>query len=184
MYYEVGRRFYHNLRHNNNFRLLLLWALVVAHLILNCFVFGIGGREGSSLSETRQRYHNIYAHGRFATDRELMWDNGVLEAIWEWIANNSWRVWFLFLLLAIVYTPIAWRDELGRAWAATTRRLRQDTGGNQDLPPEPPTGGGAGGGGGTTPPQAGIGLGGFIKDFAANLIAEIGVRGVLERRRR
>lgn len=166
--------FFANLVANNNFRLALLWLLIVGHLTFNLFFMGFNPRTvESSVSETQQRYYNEYFHGKYVTDQEL---NPPPSGFMVWFRSFSWKLWLIELIAGIIYFPIALREEVGRAW----QHARERTHAWRDAPDQPapvivgvPTITTA------TPPtrtrrddtfrQVWI----FIREFGASIIAEI-----------
>ncbi len=162
------------LRTSNNFRLELLWLLIVGHLVFNLFFVGFNPRPiESSVSETQQRYYNEYFHGKYITDQEL---NPPPSGFVVWFRSFSWRLWLIELIAGIIYFPIALREEVGRAW----QHARERTHTWRDAPDQPvpvivgtPT---------TTVANAPIRTRRddtfrqawiFIREFAASIIAEI-----------
>lgn len=134
-------RFIVAFRTNNNVRLAVLWGITGFLLVFNLFVFGVGPVSKLTVGETAQRYNNLYYFGQFVTDAELHPLSSFLESffggIWDSFRSVAWWLWFGLLLLSIVYTPIAFRDEVARAWEIAWRKARERRGGEEtaNLPP-------------------------------------------------
>lgn len=115
---------------NNNFRLAVLWIVILIHFLFNIFIFGIFGmaevKQFSNFSETRQQLYNHSFHKKFATNRELYPVNYYLH----WLRTVSWEIWFILLVAGMIYFPIALREEVGRAWVIA----RQRTSAWKDMP--------------------------------------------------
>mgnify|MGYP001592533401 FL=1 len=125
-------RFVYLLRRSNNFRLLMLWILVIIHWIINHTILVTNASKFSHLSETRQRYANFYENGFAKTDHELA--GAWTQFKMNWLSSSE-EIWFWLLLAAIVYTPIALREEFSRAWTVAWARSHSFV----DLPDDPPT---------------------------------------------
>lgn len=167
--------FVYRFRTSNNVRCATLWVLVVALLIINLLVFGFGWASAPSpLPETIQRYNNLEFRGAFATDAELLswyqrFSGGISGAFgwwWEWLRFFAWTGWFLLLVTSVIYTPLAFRDELERA-KETIEALREERGG---APSESQTAPAA-----TSPTGDQMTLGRFLKlDLFIEFLTEIG----------
>ncbi|MBI4132530.1 MAG: hypothetical protein HY473_00315 [Candidatus Sungbacteria bacterium] len=128
---RAADRFVNRFRADNNFRLRVFWALGLAHLVFNLVVFGFGPAIEFPVSETVQRYRNLQFHGEFVTDRELQWLPWVGELFaWTWGSLRwiSWTLWVVMLIVNLVYIPIAFRDEMSRAWRFGVRSVREKRG--------------------------------------------------------
>lgn len=136
----------------NNFRCGTLWALTVTLLVFNLTIFGFGSAINfGGHSEEAQRYYNLYLHHRFATDAEIMPDyqrflGGISMFFgwwWAWLRFSMWLSWFFLLVASIVYVPVAFQDELQRAYESI-EALREERGGaahEQQAPAPAPAGG-------------------------------------------
>ncbi|MBI4132152.1 MAG: hypothetical protein HY474_00800 [Candidatus Sungbacteria bacterium] len=124
--------FFNRFRASNNFRLAVSWALTVVILVVNLVIFGFGPALVFGQSEEAQRNYNLFFRGQFATDAELAsWGDGIASIwtwFWGWVRWLAWSGWFVLLLFSLVYTPVALRDEFGRAWRTVNRRLRERRG--------------------------------------------------------
>jgi len=136
-------RFIYAFRTNNNFRLGVFWALTGILLVFNLLVFGLGPSEQPTpLSETAQRYYNLYRHGQFETDAGLRTLWGILFQIpgtfWGWLRTGFWWMFWLLFTWSLIYIPISRRDELHRAIREARRRVREHEGGTTEVPRETP----------------------------------------------
>lgn len=131
-------RFVYLLRRSNNFRLLMLWLLVVVHWIINHTVLVTNASKFSHLSEVRQRYANFFESGFDKTDYELASTWTHLKMSW---LHSSEQVWLWLLLAAIIYIPIALREEFSRAWTVAWARSHSYVDRPDDPSPTPPSAG-------------------------------------------
>lgn len=130
-------RFIVAFRTNNNVRLAVLWGITGFLLVFNLFIFGVGPVPESTVGEIAQRYYNEYYRGEFVTDAELHRIAAFFGGLGGSFRAIVWWFWFGLLISGIVYTPIAFRDEVVRALQAAWRQVRQRRGGEEEanLPP-------------------------------------------------
>lgn len=149
-------RFGYRFGNDNNFRLAVLWGFALAHLIFNLVVFGFGlATDFFPIPEEVQRYNNLEFRGRFATDRELnppSWFGETTGSLWGQLRWWSWTALAVMFVVNVVYIPIAFRDELSRAWRFAARAFRERRGspataGTPATAPAAPAGGATAGGG-------------------------------------
>lgn len=168
-------------RTNNNCRLMWAWIAVGGLLLLNLAFLGIGPEPDSGLSEIRQRHYNLYFHDQYATDQEIT-PLGIWAANKDWIRSLSWKSWWILLVVAIVYTPIALWDEVVRSFKAAWRVIKERKL-DQDLPDTaPPQTAGAETTPRKEPPRRGEGRHSeywiFVREFFSALVAEIAAKGI------
>lgn len=147
--------FVNRFRASNNFQLGVFWAFGLLHLLFNLVVFGFGPAFEFGRSAEEQRYYNAFLSGRFATDAELVpwilrpfgWLADIFGELWGWLRWASWSLWVLLLILNVIYIPIAFRDEVSRAWRSALRSVRERRGSpaSSSASPTPPVGAPTGG---------------------------------------
>ncbi len=160
--------FFARLTASNNFRLAVLWIATLTVLFFKILVLGSNPAPAkSSYTELQQRFYNEYFHNQFKTDREL---NPPPQGFVAWlrsvISRKTLVMWFIAMS---VYTMVALREEIGRAW----QHARERTQSWRDMPDQPaPTAAGqtpALTRGQQTFHQAWV----FIREFAASIMAEL-----------
>ena len=114
-------RWWWRLWHNNNWRLLAAWVVVVVWFCVNIFVFGVG--IGSDTSAEWLRYQSMSDAEKFFYESwhrrdgmPLPTSPAAVDQFFGWLGLWSWWLWFWWLFSSVVYIPIALRDELSRAW--------------------------------------------------------------------
>lgn len=156
---------------SNNFRLAALWITALTLLCFKLLVLGSNPAPvKSSHTELQQRFYNEYFHNQFATDREL---NPPPSGFIAWLRSVISRKTLIALfVITLIYTVVALREEVGRAWQHARERTQAWRDVQDKLPPPAPT---AGAGGATTTAkdrtfhQVWI----FMREFAASIIAEL-----------
>lgn len=134
---------------NNNWRLLFAWMFLFLWLFANVYFFGAGGHDGSaewlkyqSMSDAEKFFYESW-HRR---DRiPLPLEPGAVDAFWNWLRSWSWWLWVWWFVGSIVYIPIAFWDELSRAWykarkTVLERREGVSRGGEETAGPVVPAG--------------------------------------------
>ena len=148
-------RLVYRLRADNNARCMALWALTIGLLFVNLIVFGFGPVLEFGQPDEYQRAANYINLGRDATDSELAGLLGSISSFfgWStaWLRWGSWTFWGILLFTTLAYTPIAFRDEVGRGLlrvAEVMRERREDKKrtvgvpkGQPATPPAPTSGG-------------------------------------------
>ncbi len=131
-------RYTYAFRTNNNVRLATCWVIVIVLLIFNLLVFGFAPKKPTELSETAQRYYNLYNTGTYATNDELRSGWNILirvpTTIWGWLRTAFWWIWIALLVWSLIYTPISRRDEFRRAIQSVKRRWSERQGGSSEAP--------------------------------------------------
>ena len=157
-------RLVRKLKKSNNFRLAVFWLIGLAHLIFNLAVFGFGPAVEFPAPETIQRYNNLEFRGRFATDREL----GTIAPSDRWggFRRVSWGIWGVMFIGNLIYIPVAFRDEVGRAFRAAARAVRERRGSAPPVEPRTPQAPGG-------QPQAGATTRGIARSEAWVIAREI-----------
>lgn len=153
-WWQVGSflcRMWWRLRRNNNWRLLFAWIIWFCWLFANVYFFGvgIGGDDGSAewlkyqnMSDAEKFFYESW-HRR---DRiPLPLEPGAVDAFWNWLRSWSWWLWVWWFVGSIVYIPIAFWDELSRAWykarkTVLERREGVSRGGEETAGPVVPAG--------------------------------------------
>lgn len=115
---------------SNNFRLGTFWVLLGIHWIVNHFFLNPPATPFSDVSDVRQEFLNLYLHGQAVTDYARL--NGWDQFKMDWFSKSSTMWWWEFLLV-IIYTPIALREEVGRAWTVAFAKKEVSV----DMPDEP-----------------------------------------------
>lgn len=126
-------RLFWRLRTDNNIRALCAWIVVITWLTLNFWVFGLGPSQPSVLTpaslvhkseELNERRQNLLLHKQFKTDEELglapkketrKKEPDRKEKSGWFFGKWSWILWVLVFIVTVIYTPLAFRDEAGRA---------------------------------------------------------------------
>lgn len=126
-------RLFWRLGTDNNTRALAAWIVVSGWLIFNLWVFGLGPSQPSDLTsiqptyqneELKERRQNLLLHKQFRTNEELglapKKENRKKESDRKekpgWFFGKwSWILWVLAFISTAIYTPLAFRDEAGRA---------------------------------------------------------------------
>ena len=183
---DVCRRFIISFLTNNNTRLKTFWAATLIILVANLIIFGFGPTIESPVSETAQKYYNLYYKGQFATDAEIAGWLGSISRFfgwsWSWLRWSAWTFWFLLLGWSIIYTPIAFRDEVARGWHTAWRIILEKRTGIEEPKPKPTPEKSE-----TVPPTPGPGLTSKIFEQARIFTREFGaavVADMLSRKRR
>lgn len=101
MWFRLGFK----LRTDNNARCAAMWIIVVTWLIFNLFVVGIGP---SGFDDFQSVAEKAYLGEEAAGES---W----LAGLWDLFGSASWWGWVLWVIVTLVYTPIAFRDEVARA---------------------------------------------------------------------
>ncbi|RJQ37805.1 hypothetical protein C4552_00205 [Candidatus Parcubacteria bacterium] len=149
----------------NNNRLKAMWIVTVVWFLWNCLIIGVGP---SASEAPTQSFH--YPHYRTPSPAPTH----VLQSLWDIYGFWSWALWFPWLLATLVYTPIAFRDEVQNAFRRATQKFRERRGEAQQVRvvPQPgarhPVPQPAGGGGLTLAQYLTFE---FITDFIQEIIA-------------
>ena len=99
------------LRTDNNALCAVMWVFLVAWLIFNLFIFGLGSPAGFG----RARSFLAEARNSGAGEPFFGW-------LWGWLRFLSWWGWIFWVPATIIYTPWAFRDEFQRARASWSAR--------------------------------------------------------------
>lgn len=129
-------RFIYLLRRSNNFRLAMVWLLIVVHWIVN-HTFFVVTTKFSDFSNLEQKHLNFYYSRSPKTDYELV--DSLTQFRLDW-AHASHQIWWFLLICGIIYL-VALREEIGRAIIVARARTHAWI----DLP-DPPAPASAGGG--------------------------------------
>lgn len=110
---------------NNNGRCIALWA-VTAALFIAAIWTGFGDpilsttltekiKEVAQTSQYHQALYGVWNHGKEVARSH---DHGLRDwSLWIWF--------FVALLISLIYTPIAFREEAREAWDEAVRRFRE-----------------------------------------------------------
>ena len=115
------RRWGWRLWYNNNWRLAFAWVVLIVWLCGNLLVFGVGIESDSGaewvkyqgMSDAQKFFYESW-HRRDGVP--LPTEPGAIDQFSNWLGSWSWWLWFWWLLASIVYVPVAFWDELSRAW--------------------------------------------------------------------
>ncbi|MBI4120411.1 MAG: hypothetical protein HY454_03000 [Parcubacteria group bacterium] len=173
------RTFGERFRANNNFQLMIFWAIVGAHLLLNLVFLGLGPEIDPGVSEVQQKYYNLYFHNQYATDNQIHWAQNAWTGIIDFLRSWSWKLWWAELVFSLIYTPVAFWDEVKAGAKAGWRKIQEGRL-EQDLPdsvqPTPAA----------TPSISAATRGEgrrsevwiFVREFFSALVAEIAAKGI------
>lgn len=123
-------RWWYGFRDNNNIRLLTAWAVAVSITIMYFLWCGgdpiIGAQD--VMDAESQRVLNLFyaASGEGASSQPHRW-------FWSWMCRGLGWLVFCFWICAIVYTPIAVWDEIGRAYEFAARKVQEAGEQRQDI---------------------------------------------------
>ena len=121
-------------------RIFLCWGIVILWLIGNLVVFGIDTPQKSVSTLDYQTYQNLPEHERYALKRmyeregkQLPAPPSATEQLTKTVVSNlrwwSWRLWWIYIALAVVYTITRLWRLISRAWTHIQRRISEDRSG-------------------------------------------------------